>query len=243
MKHDKLVWQADFTQGGRPSDADWEFELGGGGWGNQELQEYTDQPGNVWVQDGVLHLCARREEDGRYTSARLTTSGRRSWQYGRIEVEARLPRGNGTWPAIWMMPDSCRHHREWPLCGEIDIMEHVGPDEDTVHYSLHSELYNHIRGTQKTARTHVQGTGATFHTYGIDWDEAGIRFLVDGEEQAAFLKGANGDDTTEEGWPFDQPFFLILNVALGGWGGPVDNSALPCEMQVRAIRVYQAEQS
>lgn len=239
MAQNKLTWRADFSNNGGPNHADWAFDLGGGGWGNNEAQVYTDRAENAWVEDGVLHLCARKEADGTYTSARLTTSGRRSWQYGRVEVEAKLPAGKGTWPAIWMLSDGCRQGKPWPFCGEIDIMEHVGWDMNQVHYSLHSERYNHMLNTQKTRETPIDDVSGRFHTYAIDWNAAEIRFLVDNVEQARFAKGEQGDDASEAGWPFDQPFFLIVNVALAGWGGPIDDAALPCEMQIRAIHVYQ----
>lgn len=239
MAHDKLVWVADFSVNGKPSAEDWSWELGDHGWGNNEKQNYTDRIENAYIRDGILHICARKELDGSYTSARMITYGHHSWQYGTIEVEAKLPCGKGTWPAIWMLSDACREGKDWPLCGEIDIMEHVGWDEDVIHHSLHSELYNHMRNTQPTAWQTVEGSTKDFHTYRMEWDEKGITFLVDGEVKAAFLKGEKGMHTSEEGWPFDQKFYLILNVALEGWGGPIDDGALPCEMQVRAIRVYQ----
>ena len=162
-------------------------------------------------------------------------------QYGKIEVRAKLPAGKGTWPAIWMLPESIKTNTEnWPLCGEIDIMEHVGKDPNMVHTSLHSELYNHIKGTQVTHFDKLSDVSGSFHTYGIEWDEQRIRFIIDGQLYFESLKGQNGHISTNEGWPFDKPYFLILNLAIGGnWGGEIDPNIFPSTMEIDFVRMYK----
>jgi beta-glucanase (GH16 family) len=236
----ELVWQDEFEYEGTPDHAKWSFDTGAGGWGNNELQCYTGSVSNACVDDGRLFLKAFKDKCGgaEYTSARLTT--RVSWQYGRFEVRAKLPKGAGSWPAIWMLPESIRKGEEWPRCGEIDIMEHVGKNEDMIHVSLHSELYNHAIGTQRTHFEKLERVTEFFHDYAVEWTPEAMEFFLDGRVAARYAKGENGSDAESGGWPFDKPFFLILNIAVGGnWGGPVDDFALPYVMEIEHVRVYQ----
>ena len=234
----QLVFKADFTQDGKPNENQFSHQIGAHKWGNREEQYYTDSLDNAFIKDGKLHLVAKKEtiHDTKYTSARLTTNGKHSWTYGRFEITAKLPKGKGSWPAIWMLPDQMRLYG-WPKCGEIDIMEHVGKDQDMVHFSLHTKTYNHVKGTHRTAYDKFSQVSDTFHKYTMIWDENNIVFFVDDIQQASFQKEIK--DTFDE-WPFDQPFHLILNIAVGGtWGGTVDETMLPFEMVIEKIEIFQ----
>jgi beta-glucanase (GH16 family) len=175
-----LVWSDEFNYTGLPDRKKWNYEVGGDGWGNNEKQFYVEKSlKNSFVENGKLHIVALHQDfkNSMYTSARLTTYQRFMIQYGKIEVMAKLPKGKGTWPAIWMLPVSLRQNTEaWPLCGEIDIMEHVGKNPNFIHVSLHSELYNHIKSTQITHFEKFQDVFDTFHKYAIEWSENQIAF-------------------------------------------------------------------
>jgi len=240
----KLVWADEFEYSGLPDSTKWNYDIGGHGWGNNEKQFYLEKSlENSFVKDRKLHIAALKKayKNSEYTSARLTTYNRFLIQYGKIEVMAKLPGGKGTWPAIWMLPETIRtKEEEWPLCGEIDIMEHVGNDPNMVHVSLHSKLYNHIKKTQITHFERLKDVFNEFHLYGFEWTTDNIKFYIDNKLFYEAKKGENGKVTTNEGWPFDKPYYLILNLAIGGnWGGEVDNTIFPVEMQVDYVRMYQ----
>jgi len=240
----KLIWSDEFDDDGLPDDTKWSYDVGDHGWGNNEKQYYrAKSKENSIIKDGKLHIIALKKdfELSNYTSAKLTTYQKLDLQYGKIEVKAKLPKGKGSWPAIWMLPASIKTDKEpWPLCGEIDIMEHVGKDPNVVHTSLHTELYNHIKGTQITFFDTLNNVFDEYHTYGIEWDEKSIRFIYDDKLYFESQKGQNGRVTAKEGWPFDKPYFLILNVAVGGnWGGAIDDSIFPNEMVVDYVRVFK----
>lgn len=237
----KLVWSDEFNYTGRPDSTKWAYDIGGHGWGNQELQYYTDRLENARVENGELVIEARKENFGgnQYTSCRLVTRGKAEWRYGRFEVRAKLPQGLGTWPAIWMLAAK-QHYGDqyWPHNGEIDIMEHVGFDPGIVHASVHTKAFYHSIGTQKTAKIPVPTAIADFHTYRIDWTTDTIRAFVDDQPYFIFANDGQG----WEHWPFDQPFYLLLNIAFGGsWGAAqgVDPGVLPQRMEVDWVRVYQ----
>ncbi len=243
-----LVWGDEFDYNGLPDSSKWNYDVGGHGWGNNEKQFYLENSlENGYVNDGLLHIAALKKdfEKSAFTSARLTTYQRFSFQYGKVEVMAKLPKGKGTWPAIWMLPTSIKEGTEpWPLCGEIDIMEHVGKDPNVVHTSLHSELYNHIKGTQITHFEKFDDVFDTFHKYAIEWTTESIKFFVDDNLFFESYKGQDGRIATNEGWPFDKPYYLILNLAIGGnWGGEIDETIFPVEMQIDYVRVYQNTES
>lgn len=238
----KLVWSDEFDQAGMPDAAKWNYDVGGEGWGNHELQFYTAaRRENVRVEAGHLVIEARREswQGSDYTSARLVTKGKADWTYGRFEIRARLPLGRGTWPAIWMLPtvwDLGNGH--WPDVGEIDIMEHVGHNPGIVHASTHSQKNQWKNNTQRTATTPVRDAGATFHTYVLEWDTEEIRMFVD--DRHYFTSRKEGGDWTS--WPFYRNFYLVLNLAVGGdWGAVkgIDETAFPQRMDVDFVRVYQ----
>ena len=237
----KLVFSDDFSVDGAPDKSKWVIETGGHGGGNDELQYYTNRIKNAYVEDGRLILKAFKEDYRRrhYTSAKLITYGTFSLQYGKVEVVAKLPRGYGSWPAIWMLPDACKEGVRWPLCGEIDIMEHVGKDENKVHASLHTKTYNHGKKTHRTGSTRLEDVTGSFHKYGCVWTEEYFEFFYDDTSVVKIVKN-DWPDTKVTGWPFDQKFFLILNLAVGGmWGGDVDDSVLPFVMEVKSVKIYQ----
>jgi beta-glucanase (GH16 family)/glycerophosphoryl diester phosphodiesterase len=240
----KLIWSDEFHVAGLPDTSKWAFGTGGGGFGNNEKQFYMENSlENSFIADGILHLVAHKKdhENSRYTSAKLITYQKFGFQYGKVEVRAKLPKGKGTWPAIWMLPESLREKKEkWPSSGEIDIMEHVGKDPNVVHTSLHTGLYNHIKKTQISHSDIVENADETFHKYGMEWTENDITFLIDDKVFFQSSKGQDGRITTNEGWPFDKIYYLILNLAIGGnWGGPIDDSIFPAEMQIDFVRVFQ----
>jgi len=238
----KLVWADEFDKAGLPDTAKWTYQTGGNGWGNNEKQFYTSQrPENARIENGKLIIEARKEayQGNNYTSARLLTRGKQTWTYGRIDVRAKLPKGVGTWPAIWMLGTNLTRVG-WPLGGEIDIMEHVGFDEGVVHGTIHSEAYNHIKKTEKGGSVIITDVTTAFHTYAIDWTADQIDFYVDEKKYYSVQKATLG--SSEAQWPFDQPFYLLLNVAVGGnWGGQkgIDESIWPQRMEVDYVRVYQ----
>jgi beta-glucanase (GH16 family) len=236
----KLVWSDEFNYKGLPDTTKWSYDVGGHGWGNNELQYYTKaRPENARVEKGNLIIEARKEEFQRknYTSARLVSKNKGDWKYGRIEVRARIPHGKGIWPAIWMLPTDWKYGG-WPHSGEIDIMEFVGHMPDSVFGSIHTGAFNHAIHTQKTKGLYFKDLADAFHNYSIEWKEDKIKFLVDGKEYLEFKNDGGGS----EHWPFDQAFHVILNIAYGGnWGGQhgVDDSILPQQMLVDYVRVYQ----
>jgi beta-glucanase (GH16 family) len=245
------VWFDDFDYQGLPDPAKWGYDVGGEGWGNQELQYYTDRrKENARVEKGNLIIEARREpwQTREYTSARLVSKGKGDWTYGRVEVRAKLPSGRGTWPAIWMLPTLKSYgNGGWPDNGEIDVMEHVGFDPDVVHGSIHTRAYYHSIGTQKTAKVVVGNARTDFNVYAIEWSPAEIRWFVNGQHYFTFKNERSTVATADyKQWPFDKPFHLILNVAVGGtWGGSkgVDESIWPQQMVVDYVRVYKVDKS
>lgn len=234
-----MVWNDEFNENGKPDNTKWGYDIGGHGWGNGELQYYTNSIKNAFVEDGFLYIKAIKEsvQGSGYSSARLVTKNKGDWKYGRVEVRAKLPTGRGTWPAIWMLPTDWKYGN-WPQSGEIDIMEHVGYEENKVHGTVHTGAYNHLLGTQKGGSKYVRSATSDFHNYAIEWTEDRIDFFIDDEKYYTFEK--EGNDSKK--WPFDEYFHLILNIAVGGsWGGVqgVDNSIFPAEMAVDYVRVYE----
>ncbi|HXI57330.1 MAG TPA: glycoside hydrolase family 16 protein [Polyangia bacterium] len=233
----RLVWSDEFDGGGIDF-SKWGFDIQRPGWVNNELQNYTGRPENARVENGHLVLEARRDffQGAEYSSARLNTVGHASFTYGRFEASIQLPGGWGTWPAFWMLPDD--FSRGWPACGEIDVMEEVGFDPDTIHGSTHSQTYNFMRPQQRTSTIPVGGVTTGFHVYAVEWSPGGVDFFVDGRE---YLFSPN-DNTGDDAWPFHKNFHLILNLAVGGdWGGSqgVDPNIWPRQMLVDYVRVYQ----
>ncbi|MFN5134721.1 MAG: family 16 glycosylhydrolase [Chitinophagaceae bacterium] len=235
----KLVWADEFSYKGLPDSFKWNYNTGGHGWENNELQYYTKANlNNARVEKGNLVIEARKETVGsnNYTSARLSTKGKGDWKNGRIEVRAKIPKGIGTWPAIWMLASTTP--LRWPDDGEIDIMEHVGHNPGFIHFSIHTKKFNHIIGTQKTDTLYMPNAIKSFHVYAMQWDEQTMQWFVDGKQ----VFEITNDDTGKDAWPFNQSFFLILNIAVGGnWGGQkgVDETIFPQRMLIDYVRVYQ----
>ncbi|MDP4262764.1 MAG: glycoside hydrolase family 16 protein [Bacteroidota bacterium] len=234
-----LVWSDEFNYKGLPDAHKWNYDTASDhGWGNNELEYYTYKKlQNARVENGKLVIEARKEnvDSFHYTSARLLTRGKAAWQYGKIEVRAKLPKGTGSWPAIWMLADNIK---AWPDDGEIDIMEHVGFRPGYIHGSIHCKKYYHVIGTQKTDTVYVPGYSSAFHVYSLEWDSEIIKVAVDGKVFFSFANEKKGYDY----WPFDNKMFLILNIAVGGnWGGQkgVDDKAFPMRMEIDYVRVYQ----
>lgn len=241
-----LVWSDEFN-GSKLDESVWNYNTGGGGWGNNELQYYTNRPENIRLVNGCLEIEARKEkyENREYTSARIYSKGKKSFLYGKMEARIKFPGGVGTWPAFWMMGES----GGWPKCGEIDIMEHVGYLDNRASFALHTQEKNGSNGRNWHA-THFfdYPLSNDFHVYGVEWcqeEENGkdcIHFLVDGEIYATVWETKIGD---HDSWPFYKPHYFILNLAIGGnMGGKVDDSIFnqQCIMYVDWVRVYQRQE-
>ncbi|PZE80610.1 glycoside hydrolase family 16 protein [Curtobacterium sp. MCBD17_032] len=227
----------DGAAGSAPNPGIWRYDLGGGGWGNGELQVYTDSRRNAALDgNGSLAITARREADGSYTSARLTSQGTYSVQYGRVEARIRIPRGQGIWPAFWMLGADLPQVG-WPACGEIDVMENIGREPGTIHGTVHGPGYSGAEGISAAATLPTGAFADAFHVYAVDWRPGSISWSVDG----ATYRTITPADTNGDPWAFDKPFFVILNVAVGGgWpGSPDATTAFPQQMLVDWIRVWQ----
>ncbi len=241
--HWKLVWSDEFNgaAGAAPDPTKWTYDLGASGWGNQELESYTDSRENSFL-DGKGHLVIRalRCAHGKYTSARLKTEGKFSTRYGRIEARIKLPRGKGIWPAFWMLGADIGSVG-WPACGEIDVMENIGREPRLNHGSLHGPNYPAAGITAAYELRSRRPLYKAFHQFAIEWSPDKIEFLVDGVAYetvtAASLRGTN--------WVFNRPFFFLLNVAVGGdWpGNPDGTTVFPQEMAVDYVRVWKLEGS
>lgn len=238
----ELVWNDEFD-GDKLDTSSWTHEVQNSGWVNNELQNYVNGSFNgkrvTKVSDGILTITAFKD-GGKVYSGRIYANVNEGWKYGIFEARIKLPKGKGTWPAYWMMPANNDFGKTpWPLCGEIDIMEEVGYNPDYTSSSIHCESYNHTKGTQKTAERLTQGAQDDFHVYRLEWTENGIYTYVDDVRLLSFANDGKGDVKT---WPFNKPFYLILNLAWGGsWGGAqgVDESVLPATMEVDYVRVFQ----
>ncbi len=244
----KLVWSDEFDKPGMPDESKWTYEEGF--IRNRESQYYTRaRKENARVEGGVLVIEARKEQYkntrfGRrgprfseYTSASVNTKGKVAWCYGRIEVRAKLPTGRGMWPAIWMLGTNI-DEIGWPACGEIDIMENVGFAPDVIHANIHTKAYNHVKGTGKGSKLTVPNPHEDFHVYAVEWTEDRTDFFVDDQKYFSYENEGTGRDV----WPFDQPHYLILNIAVGGaWGGQkgVDDGIFPQKMLVDYVRVCE----
>jgi hypothetical protein len=226
-----LVWEDNFDTNGAPNAANWTYDLGAGGWGNNESQTYTNSSDNVIVEDGFLKITAISTGGGNYTSSRIKSENLFEFTYGRVEVRAKLPEGGGTWPAIWMLGANYDSPEfEWPACGEIDIMEHVGNNQNQVHGTLHYP--GNSGGNANGASTTVPTASTEFHNYTVDWSPTAIRILVD---DSVYFTFPNTSTT-----PFNNDFFLILNVAMGGtFGGAIDPNFTQSTLEIDYVRVYQ----
>lgn len=233
------VWAEEFDYTGVPDPNNWKYDIGGSGWGNHELQYYTDNPSNAYVENGVLTVTAKKEPMSgmNYTSARLVSKNKGDFLYGRVEISAKLPTGKGTWPALWMLPTDWAYG-DWPASGEIDIMEHVGYDPNVVHFSTHTKAYNWTINTQKTSTKTIPTATTEFHKYRVDWTPYAVRGYFDDIQVFSFVNDGKGFAS----WPFDKRFHLLVNLAVGGdWGGAqgVDDTIFPKSLVVDYIRLYK----
>jgi beta-glucanase (GH16 family) len=237
----KLAWSDEFNdhKGAPPDPSKWIFDLGAGGWGNHELEVYTRNSENIF-QDGEGHLIIRAIKTGpkNFTSARIKTHGKYALKYGKIEARMKIPFGQGMWPAFWMLGEDI-DAVGWPKCGEIDVMENIGKEPAIVHGTVHGPGYS---GKDGISSQYALPSGAAlsddFHVYGAEWSRESVRFFLDGKAYATVTpaslpKGAK--------WVFDHPFFLLLNLAVGGdWpGAPDETSSFPQTMLVDWVRVWQ----
>lgn len=232
---DTLVWSDEFA-GSSINLSNWTYDIGGGGWGNNEYQYYTDRPENARIENGMLVIEAREERmRGRnYTSARLKTQGLRTFTYGRIEARLQVPYGQGIWPAFWMLGSDITT-AGWPNCGEIDIMEHIGREPYNVYGTVHGPNYSGANGVGNFT-TLAQPVKDSFHVFAVEWTPTEIRWYMDGQQFHTVTPA-----TVPGEWVFDHDFFLILNVAVGGYwpGYPDATTVFPQRMTVDYVRVYQ----
>lgn len=235
----RLVWYDEFNDSelDSPDESLWYYETGSHGWGNNEIQNYIAGSKNgvtcAEINDGIFSIIAQKAGDEVYS---IRINSKESWKYGYFEARLKLPKGKGTWPAFWMLP---QEFNAWPDDGEIDIMEEVGYNPEYVSSSIHTKAYNHSIGTQKTKEILVEGSQSEFHVYALEWTEDYIRTFVDGKELFYYPNDKKGNKDT---WPFNVPFYLKLNLAWGGfWGGAqgVDESCLPATYQIDYVRVFQ----
>jgi len=238
----------DGPDGASPDPARWAFDMGGQGWGNKELEYYTNLPQNAFQAGGLLHLAARKGgADGLdcwygpcdYTSARIKTKGRFAFTYGRVSARIKVPKGQGIWPAFWMLGANI-DGRGWPGCGEIDVMEVIGREPRVSHGTIHGPGYSGAKGPSSLWSPARGEVGDEFHVFTLDWEPGRLRFSVDGE---IYGTRTPADIPADETWVFDHDFFLLLNVAVGGaWPGDPDGSTpFPAEMLVDWVRVEARE--
>lgn len=256
----ELVWSDEFDVDGLPDPAKWNYDTyrNKEGWWNEEEQYYSDSRAeNARIENGYLIIEARKDGEHlrdysdyaeqlkgyadyggqKYSSARLFTKGKASWQYGYFEIRAKLPCGRGLWPAIWTLPEK---PGEWPDSGEIDIMEYVGHDPKRFHATVHTGEYNHLLKNQVGEKIKVKTACKAFHTHSLLWTADAIEVALDGKPYFRYENDGEGEGS----WPFDQPHHLIMNIAVGGtWGGQkgISKKAFPAKMEVDYVRVYQAK--
>jgi beta-glucanase (GH16 family) len=240
----RLVWRDEFN-GTALDQQKWRYDTAYNkqGWFNGELQYYSaGRPRNIRLENGRLVIAAHREAlksapdwgGQNYTSGKIVS--KRAWTYGFYEIRAKLPCARGTWPAIWMLPE---HMVKWPDDGEIDIMEQVGAEPNLIYASLHTALFNHVKKTQRSAQRLVPTSCSAFHVYQLDWQPKSITLGVDGR---GILRVLDDQPGGKGAWPFDKPFHMILNLAMGGiWAAAkgMDDVALPQRMEVDYVRVWQ----
>ena len=257
QRHETLLWSDEFAGSAAqsaPDPANWTYETGAGGWGNHELETYCaygssqapcnpSQPNAFVGQDGYLHIVARNDGHGLYTSARLKSQGLKSFQYGRIEARIKIPKGEGFWPAFWMLGDNI-DKVNWPACGELDIMENIGKEPGTIHGSVHGSGFTGTAIGLPYTLPEKAAFADAFHTYGLIWSPKKIAYYV-GDPMHIYASFTPADLPKGAVWPFDDgKYFFLLNLAIGGdWpGSPDDASKFPQEMLVDYVRVYASSQ-
>ncbi len=214
----------------------WNFDIGSGLknlWGNHEKEFYTNKNDNIYIKDNKLYIVAKKEkfEDCHYTSSRINTKDKKYFKYGYIEINAKLPTGTGSWPALWMMGQN----DSWPVGGEIDIMEHIGINQNMIYHTIHSK--NHICKPYFSYKEKINDVSNNFHRYGLLWEKNSIEFLVD---DISYGKIINQNYTKKEDWPFNDYFYFIINLAVGGdFAGKIVDEDLPFVFVIDYVKVYQ----
>ena len=238
----KLAWSDEFNQpdGSPPDPAKWGYDIGGNGWGNNEREYYTARTNNARIEDGKLVIEARKEDYGgrTITSARLLTKGKWSWTYGRLEARIKIPRGQGMWPALWMLGTNI-DSAGWPACGEIDAMENIGKEPGKIHGTLHGPGYSGARGIGGPATLPGGAAGADdFHVFAVECEPNDIRWFMDGRQ---YFQVTPANLPAGARWVFNAPRFLLLNLAVGGnWPGyPDATTVFPQRMVVDYVRFYR----
>lgn len=224
------IWSDEFDVDGAPNSTKWGYDLGAGGWGNNEPQYYTNRTDNAIVQGGILKIITKKENylGSSYTSARLLSKGKFSFKYGKVEFRAKMPLGGGTWPALWMLGDNI-DTVSWPTCGEIDIMEHLGNQQNKIYGTLHYP--GHSGASGDGSNTIIANAASEFHLYSIDWRADSIKFYIDNQIFKTFTNSAST--------PFNDKFFLIMNCAIGGnFGGAIDPNFVSSTFEIDYVRVY-----
>ena len=238
-----LYWNDEFNQNSLDT-SHWNMEVLWPGAFNNESQSYTKNQDNIFLQNGLLYIRALKEipfnpNQPAYNSGRINTKDKVELKYGLWQIRAKLPSGVGTWPAIWML-NSNIDSEGWPFCGEIDIMEHVGYDPDRVFFSIHNGvLYGNVHGTEQQGVYELEGLENNFHIFSIEWDSTSIKGYIDGTMYYNYEKPAQSGYNS---WPYDNPFFLIINLAIGGeWGGQqgIDNSIFPATFMIDYVRMFR----
>jgi beta-glucanase (GH16 family) len=232
-----LVFERNFDQDGQLNINDFNIVVGDR-WANNEKQCYVRSDDTCFIRNGRLTLKAHKSNDHcKYVSARINTANKHHFQYGRFVVRAKMPKGKGAWPAVWFLSVDQLNGVRWPLCGEIDLLEYAANRPHQVTASLHSKTYNHKDNTDKTGIAYVKDLDESFHDFELIWTESSVTYLVDGQVFAHFEK-QTGD--TENEWPFNKPYYMIINLAVGGWyGGDIDDDAFPFVFEIDSIRIYK----
>ena len=257
----ELVWSDEFDYQGKPDPSKWSYDIWPARKVNSEDQTYTDSLKNIYVKDGNLVITADKETYGNaeYTSGRIHSQGKGDFLYGRVDVRAKLPAGQGTWSAIWMLPSdpfkystTCQENEDWqgsstcdawPNSGEIDIMEHVGFDMQTIHGTVHNKAYYWENWEQRKASIEGENVDQAFHLYSIEWTPENITVFFDNTPYFFYANESSNESTSWRAWPYDHPYHIILNLAIGGaWGtagGPIDDSIFPVSMEIDYVRIFK----
>ena len=232
----KLYKHFDFTNMTELDQDIWNIQVGEK-WSNNEIQQYIDHSDTLFFDNG-LHLRAIND-NGIIKSARINTKDKLYFQHGKIEFTCKVPKGQGTWPAVWMMPQLSKYGH-WPKSGEIDMMEHTANDMNKFYACLHTEAYNHRNGEPYDTRFFIENLSDDFQTYGLLWTEESITYYLNGKEMVTYTKGENGKDDSPKGWPFNEDFYIIVNLAIGGmFGGEVDMNCFPQDFIIKDIKIFK----
>lgn len=239
VKDMKLVWSDEFNgESNCPDEENWDWNEGAHGWGNSEVQNYTKERANSYVSKGSLKIVAQKDAKGKWTSARLISRWKKAFTYGYIEFRAKVPDRKGTWPALWMMSDK-NEYGQWPRSGEIDVMEHAASTwQDKTYGTAHCKA-GYGGSPVKSEYIIVENIEKKWHTYGVLWTEDAITWYCDGKPYSEY-QNPRDEQKSENSWPFDKDFYIIINLAMGGsLGGSIPKELDSCQMEVDYVRWYQ----